>query len=347
MVKSPDTPKKTHRSATMRDVAKLAGVSQPTVSRVLNQTNTTISISEETRSKVMAAVEELDYRPNVLARGLRTQQTQMIAVMIADISNSFYHPIVRGIQDVAREYGYDVMIANSDHIHSNEIHFCEAVSRRPVDGIIMVPIHLTTKDLGDFINRINVPLAVLGQHINHPQIDVVFMHDEKAVYDATRWLIEERQHRRIGFIGVPDDLPPGPRRFQGFMKALDEAGLSIQPQHIVTGDFSMESGRQAAYDLIRAGEPPSVVVALNDLMAIGAILGFQEQGYHVPDDIAVLGFDNIPESEIVRPTLTTIEQDSMDIGRKLATCLFRRIEDPTLPQRWLESPARLIKRDST
>jgi DNA-binding LacI/PurR family transcriptional regulator len=330
----------------MRDVAKLAGVSQPTVSRVLNQTDTTISISEETRSKVMAAVEALNYRPNVLARGLRTQQTQMIAVMIADISNSFYHPIVRGIQDVANKYGYDVMIANSDHLKNREIHFCDAVSRRPVDGVIMVPIHLTTEDLARFINRTSTPLAILGLHIDHPQIDVVYMDDERAVYDATRWLIEERRHERFGFIGVTDDLPPGPRRFRGFMNALEKSQLQIQPQHIVTGDFSLESGRKAAYELIEAGDLPSVVIAMNDLMAIGAILAFQEAGCHVPEDVAVLGFDDISEATIIRPALTTIAQDSMDIGHKLAECLFTRIEDPSIPNRRLESPRQLIIRDS-
>jgi LacI family transcriptional regulator len=154
--------KKLQKPATMRDVAKLAGVSQPTVSRVLNQSETAISISEETRSKVLAAVEHLAYTPNMLARGLRTQQTQMLAVLIADISNSFYHPIARAIQDAAREYNYDVMIANSDHLYDNEKHFCEAVSRRPVDGVIMVPIHLTYDDLDNFITRTNVPVAVLG-----------------------------------------------------------------------------------------------------------------------------------------------------------------------------------------
>jgi len=345
MAKDPDV-KKVHKSVTMRDVARLAGVSQPTVSRVLNQTDTTISISEETRSKVMAAVEALNYRPNVLAQGLRTQKTQMIAVMIADISNSFYHPIVRGIQDVASQYGYDVMIANSDHIREREVHFCDAVSRRPVDGVIMVPIHLTTEDLAKFINRTNTPLAILGLHIDHPQIDVVYMADDIAVYDTTRWLIEERGHQRFGFIGVPDDLPPGPRRFDGFKKALKESNLHIAAEHVVLGDFSLESGRKAAYELMEAGELPSVVVAMNDLMAIGAILTFQERGYCVPDDVAVLGFDNIAESEIIRPALTTIAQDSIDIGHKLAECLFTRIENPALPNRRLESPRRLIIRES-
>ena len=148
--------KKIRKPATMRDVARLAGVSQPTVSRVLNQSDTAISISEETRSKVLAAVDELGYRPNILARGLRTQQTQMLAVLIADISNSFYHPIVRSIQDVARLHNYDVMIANSDHLYEDEMHFCEAVSRRPVDGVIMVPIHLFGEDLDSFATRTKV-----------------------------------------------------------------------------------------------------------------------------------------------------------------------------------------------
>ena len=338
--------KKQQKPPTMRDVAKLAGVSQPTVSRVLNEADTMISISEETRSKVLAAVQELNYRPNVLARGLRTQKTQMIAVMIADISNNFYHRIVRAIQDVATTQCYDVMIANTDHLHTNEINFCEAVSRRPVDGVIMVPIHLTVQDLDDFISRSNTPLTVLGPQINHPHIDVIYGHDELAIYDATRWLITERGHQRLGFIGVPDDLPPGPRRFRGFKRALDESQLKIRPEHIAIGDFTLEGGQRAAHDLLQADTLPSVLVALNDLMAIGAILTLQEAGYRVPEDVAVIGFDDITEANIVRPALTTIAQAPYDIGQKLATCLFERIDNPDLPNRRLESPLKLIIRGS-
>lgn len=334
------------KPATMRDVARLAGVSQPTVSRVLNESNTTISISEETRLKVLAAVRELDYHPNVLARGLRTHKTQMIAVMIADISNNYYHRIVRAIQDVAGQYDYDVMITNSDHIYENEIHFCEAVSRRPVDGVIMVPIHLTEKDIDNFITRSNTPVTVLGQHINHPQVDVIFGDDEAAIYEATRWLITERGHRRFGFIGVPDNLPPGPRRFRGFKRALEDSHLTIAPEHILIGDFTQEGGRQVVEALLQLGEMPSVLVALNDLMAIGAMLRLQEAGFRVPEDVAILGFDDIAEASIVRPALTTIAQASYDIGRKLATCLFERIDNPDLPARRLESPITLVKRGS-
>lgn len=330
----------------MRDVAKLAGVSQPTVSRVLNQTNTAISISDETRIKVMAAIKELNYHPNVLARGLRTQKTQMIAVMVAHISNSFYHPIVAAIQDIATTYEYDVMISNTDHIHRNEIHFCEAVTRRPVDGVIMVPIHLTTADIVDFIASTQTPVAVLGNQIDHPQIDVVHVDDETPLTQTTQWLIRERGHRKFGFINVEDSVPVGPRRFQGFKRALDAEGLCIRPEHIVRGDFTVDSGRRAARELIATGDLPSVVVALNDLMAIGAILAFQEAGLRVPQDVAVVGFDDIPEATLIRPMLTTIAQDSTDIGRKLAECLFRRIDNPALPRAWLSGEAKLIVRDS-
>ncbi len=334
------------RSATMRDVAELAGVSQPTVSRVLNQSNSTISISDETRTRVMAAVAELNYHPNVLARSLRTQKTQMIAVMVAHISNSFYHPIVAAIQDVATSYDYDVMIANTDHIHRNEVHFCEAVTRRPVDGVIMVPIHLRTPDLAEFIARTQTPVAVLGDQIDHPQIDVVHYDDQTSLANATVWLANVRGHRCFGLISVADDIDAGRRRVTAIKRTLAQLGLAIRPEHVAIGDFTIDSGKRAARALLQTGDVPSVVIALNDLMAIGAILAFQEAGLRVPDDVAVMGFDDIPEASIVRPALTTIAQDSVEIGRKLAVSLFRRIENPDLPRSWMSGKTELIVRDS-
>lgn len=330
----------------MRDVAELAGVSQPTVSRVLNQAKTTISISEETRSRVMAAVTELNYHPNVLARSLRTQKTQMIAVMVAHISNSFYHPIVASIQEVATAHNYDVMIANTDHVHRNEVHFCEAVTRRPVDGVIMVPIHLTTEDIVQFITRTQTPVTVLGDQIDHPLIDVVHYDDQTSLVDATLWLVNERGHRRFGIIGVVNDIDVGRRRITAINSALEKVGLTIRPEHIVIGDFTIESGKRAARQLLQTGDLPSAVIALNDLMAIGAILAFQEAGLNVPQDVAVMGFDDIPEASIVRPALTTIAQDSVEIGRKLAESLFRRIANPEMPRSWLSGQTKLIVRDS-
>src|SRR5688572_11321065 len=149
------------RMPTIQDVAKKAGVSHSTVSRVLNDNSTTISISAETRQKILQAVEDLGYQTNMIARSLRTQKTQMIAVMIGDISNAFYHPIVRAIQDVAQSYDYDVLIFNGDHIYKNEQRFLQSLLRRPVDGIVMAPHRLSTADLEDFIQRSRTPMVAI------------------------------------------------------------------------------------------------------------------------------------------------------------------------------------------
>ncbi len=333
---------------TMNDVARLAGVSQPTVSRVLNEDSTTVQISDDTKHRVMKAVEELGYRPNAVARSLRTQRTQTIALMIADISNGFYHVIARAVQDVARKHRYEVLISNSDHTYENEKHFCDIVLARGIDGAIVVPIHLTTEDLNPFVSRSHVPIVALGEQINHPYIDVAYADDERATYEATKWLICECGYKKIGYIGVPDFHPPGPRRLHGFTRAMEEAGLPIDPRWMKKGDFSRESGGRVAEDYLKLDERPSAVVVINDLMAIGAILAFQDAGCAVPDDIAVLGFDDIPEATIVRPTLTTIAQDPYDIGYKLATALFERIENPNfIARRVYECTLNLVERQST
>ncbi|MBC8170768.1 MAG: LacI family DNA-binding transcriptional regulator [Anaerolineae bacterium] len=336
------------RVPTMHDVAALAGVSQPTVSRVLNHNETTVQISEETRQRVLNAVEQLGYRPNVVARSLRTQRTQTVALLIADISNGFYHPIARAVQDIARQHDYEVLISNSDHIYENEKHFCEIVLSRGIDGVMMVPVHLTTEDLDHYVSQTNIPFVVLGEYVDHPDIDVIYVRDEQATYEATQWLIAEHGHRTIGFIGVPDGLPPGPRRWRGFNRAMQEAGLSIDPRFVQQGDFTLESGTRAAHALLEHGELPSALIVGNDLMAIGAILTLQDAGYTIPDDVAIVGFDDIPEATIVRPRLTTIAQDPRDIGQKMATALFERLANPTLGARRLfESPYKLIVRETT
>jgi len=332
----------------MHDVARLAGVSQPTVSRVLNRTETPIPVSEETQKKVLAAVKKLGYRPNMTARSLRTQRTQMIALLIADISNGFYHPIARTVQDVARTHDYDVLIANSDHLYENEKHFCEAVMRRPVDGVIMAPLRLTYEDIDDLITITNTPIAALGQHVDHPSVDVVYADDEKGTYDAVKWLILERGYESIGYLGVPPTFPPGVRRWRGFQRALAEIGMTIDPDFVMEGDFTVDSGERAVRSLLeRKKKLPSVIFAVNDLMAIGAISALQAAGLSVPADVAVMGFDNIREATLITPKLTTVAQYPRDIGQKLAEVLFERIEGraPDVGRR-IEIPLTLIPRES-
>lgn len=344
------TPKKNDEQSgppTMQDVARLAGVSQPTVSRVLNNSQTSIPVSKKTRDKVYAAIKELGYRPNMTARSLRTQRTQMISLLVADITSSFYHLIAQAVQEVARSHDYDMLIANSDHVYENEKRFCEAVIRRPVDGVIMVPQHLTGDDLDELITMTNTPITVLGQHIHHPAVDVVGADDESATFDAISWLITERGHKTIGYIGVAPDYPPSPRRWRGFQRALEAAGIPSEPDFLMQGDWSMESGRHAVEKLLKLDRLPTAIFALNDLMAIGAMLTLQDAGLSVPDDVAIMGFDNMRESAMVRPNLTTIAQYPSEIGQKLAEALFDRIEGRgPETRREITVPLKLIVRGS-
>ncbi len=334
--------------ATMHDVARLAGVSQSTVSRVLSRSTSPIQISPETVQKVLEAVEKLNYRPNLTARSLRGQKTNMIAIMIADISNPMYHSIVRTVQAIARERDYDVLIANTDHLYDYERHFCEAIIRRPVDGVLMVPYHLTNTELEQLTHLTRIPVVVLAWPSYYPQLDTVYGDDLKATYEAVKWLIEVKGHRRIGFIGVSATFPPGPRRRVGFDWALTEALIDVPPEYFQEGDFTIESGQRAMRALLSLPQPPTAVFVCNDLMAVGAIDAAKDLRVRVPEEVAVVGFDNIPATTIIRPRLTTVAQYPNEMGQQMARALFDRIEGVSGDERQVfEIPCHLIEREST
>lgn len=332
---------------TMRDVARLANVSQSTVSRILSHSPSNVPISEDTRQKVMAAIEQLNYHPNQYARSLRGQKSHMISILIADISNPFYHPMVRAVQDVAFQHRYDVMIANSDHTREKELLFCESIIRRPVDGVIMVPYHLNDQDLDDLIARTGVAIGAIGNHIQHPHVDVAFGDDTQASYKAVRWLIEQRGHQRIAMICASSKFPVIVRRHGAFQQAMEEAGLAVPAEYVVEGDWSVESGRRAIHTLLQLSVPPTAVFAASDTMAIGALEAVEEMGYRVPEDVAIVGFDDVPASQWVRPKLTTVAQYPGEMGQRLAEVLFERIEGKAeLPRQTFEIPCRFIERAS-
>lgn len=335
-------------TVTMRDVAKAAGVSQSTVSRVLRGVSEPIAISKETRQRVLEVVERLEYHPNVHAGSLRGQKTRMIAIMIADITNPFYHPIVRAVQDIAYTHGYDVMIANSDHTLEGERHFVQSVMRRPVDGIIVIPWHLSDDDLGELIDRTGAMVAAVGQHVNHPLVDIAFGNDGQAVYDVVSWLHNTKAHSRIGFIGVTCPSPAGERRRKGYERALQHAGLDVHIDYKQFGDWSLESGYHAMKQLLTLPTPPTAVAVGNDMMAIGAMEAVRQNGLRIPDDVAIVGFDDIPAASWVRPRLTTIAQYPKEMGTRLAEMIFQRINgEYSGPSRRFEVPCRFVEREST
>ncbi len=332
---------------TMRDVAKLANVSQSTVSRVLSPTPQAIPIGEETRQRVLDAVATLGYYPNLHAGSLRGQKTRMIAMLIADISNPFYHTMARAVQDVAHAHRYDVMVANSDHDRENELLFCESMIRRPVDGIVAIPYYLTNQEFDRLIKQTGAAISVLGQHIAHPLVDIVRVDDSRPTYDVVSWLIHNRHHTKIALIGVTQQFPVGARRYQTFVQAMTAAGLPIPPDYLQEGDWSVESGERAMQRLLALPEPPTAVFALNDHMAIGAILMARAVGKRVPEDIAVVGFDDIPAASWITPKLTTIAQPASAIGKYLAQAVFARIEGAIDGAgRHVDIPCTFIERDS-
>ena len=333
---------------TMKDVAELANVSQSTVSRVINAKDEPIRIGEETRQRVLDAVEQLSYQPNLHAGSLRGQKTRMVAIMIADIANPFYHPLVRALQDAADAHHYDVMIANSDHLHESERHFVQSVIRRPVDAVLMAPYHLTNDDFDELIDRTGAAVVAVGQHVNHPQVDVAFSDDEQATDDAITWLVEAKGHRQIGFIGVASHNPIEVRRRRGYERAMLRAGLETPPDYWQLGDWSAESGYSAMARLLTLPSPPTAVFVCNDLMAIGALEAVQRKGLRVPEDVAIVGFDDIPAASWVRPRLTTIAQLPAGWVHCWHDAMFERIEGAySGPGRRIEIPLRLVEREST
>lgn len=343
-------PPEIKRKVTMRDVAKAANVSQSTVSRILNPSSSAkseVPISEETKEKVMAVVRELGYQPNQYARSLRGQKNHVIGMLIADISNPFYHPMVRAVQDVASHYHYSVMIANSDHLHEKEQLFCESLLRRPVDGAVLIPYHLTDDDLQNLIARTGMAISAVGNHIQHPNVDVAYADDTKASYEAIHWLIEQRGHQRIAMICADHKFPVIMRRYGAYRRAMEDAGLSVPDEYVVEGDWSPESGRRAIESLLALPEPPTAVFAASDTIAMGALAAAEDMNYRVPEDIAIIGFDDIPASSWVRPQLSTVAQYPAEMGTLLAKALFERIQgEYSGPSRRFEVPCRFLERAS-
>jgi LacI family transcriptional regulator len=340
-------PPKRPQAVTMRDVARKANVSQSTVSRILSSTQSMVPISEETRQKVNAVIDELGYHPNQYARSLRGRNVHMIGMVIADISNPFYHPMIRAVQDVAFQNGYDVMIANSDHTREKEILFCESIVRRPVAGVVIIPYHLNDEDLDQLIQRTGVVVSAVGNHIQHPDIDITFADDAKASYEAVRWLIEKKGHQRIAMICADQSFPVIIRRYGAFRRAMEEANLPVRPEYIVQGDWSVESGQSAIKSLLELPQPPTAVFAASDTIAIGALEAAENMNFRVPEDIAIIGFDNIPAASWVRPRLTTVAQYPEQMGYHLAKTLFQRLQgEYSGPSRRFEVPCHLIERES-
>lgn len=327
--------------STMRDVAKLAGVSSSTVSHVINETR---FVNPETRERVLQAMAELNYQPNRLARSLRNRQTHTFGVLLPNSANPFFAEVLLGVEAACFDHGYNIILGNANDDPERELFYLDVLLSKQVDGIFLVSTGAYHEAL-EMLTRHNAPVVMVDRSPGTRQIDTVFANNEGGGIIATQYLLD-LGHRRIGCITGPSMLTPSADRVTGYRQALESAGLTVDEELIIAGDFQHESGYHAGQQLLGLPDPPTAIFACNDLMAVGVLYAAHEGGLRIPTDISVIGFDDVPLASYTVPRLTTIYQPGQEIGRVAVELLVQRLQDRAAATRHEQLPASLVERDS-
>lgn len=328
---------------TIYDVAREAGVSMATVSRVVNGNP---NVKPLTRKKVLAAIERLGYRPNAVARGLASKKTTTVGVIIPDISSLFFSELARGIEDIATMYKYNIILCNSDQRMEKELQLINTLLEKQVDGLLFMGAEIKEDHL-QALTSTTVPTVLAATRDADNALPSVSIDHFQAGYDATQALID-RGHKRIAMITGPlNDPLSGLMRFEGYKKALIDAGIGLQDELVANGNFFYESGLTQTKEFLKLAVPPTAVFAANDEMAIGAIHAIQDSGLNVPGDIEVIGHDNIRLVEMVRPRLTSVVQPMYDIGAVAMRLLTKYMNNEHVEEHVVLLPHRIEYREST
>ncbi len=328
--------------ATIREVAKSAGVSYATVSHVLNNTR---FVSQETRERVLAAMAQLNFRPNALARSLRQGKTHTIGLVLPDSANPFFAEISRSIEDEAFKKGYNVILCNTELDVQRELFYVDVLSKKQVDGIVFVAAGDQTDSL-DFLRSQSMPVVMVDRDVPKVEVDAVLTDNQLGGYLATHHLIG-LGHRRIACIAGPSNITPSAERIIGYRKALEEAALPYDEKLILRGDYHAESGMQITHVLLKTEPRPTAIFALNDLMALGALRAAAEANCSVPNDLAIVGYDDLELSRFTNPPLTTIAQPKKQIGAEAVSLLAERMSGKSrLPSRLVLPPELIIRRST-
>ncbi len=294
-----------NRRTRINDVAEKAGVSITTVSRVLN--NSPHPVNDKTRLEVMRAAKELDYAPSALAKAMVTQKSFIVGVIVGDNMDPYFAAIVRGVEDSAREMGYMVMVANSDRKPDLEYQYIRTLNEYQVDGIIFAGGGLKNKEYLENVNRTleqfrnrDAPVITLGNHL-FPSYEVV-VDNEKIIYDAAAYLIQQG-HRKIGYITGPENVTTSALRHVGYEKAMLEIG---EKEIVFAGDYMYKSGLLAAERIVTMNDKPTAILASNDRMAIGCIVGLKNNCINIPQDISLISVGGIEVTQFISPPVTSI-----------------------------------------
>lgn len=326
----------------IKDVAREANVSVATVSRVLNNIPL---VNEETKQRVLNAIEETGYKPNAIARSLKMQKTNTFGIMIPDISRADYTQVVRGVEDICNIYDYNIILCNTDSDEKKEETYFNVFYEKQCDGILFVGKSLNENLYNTMVNS-RIPV-VLGA-ISDPQERFVSitMNNIQASYDITQYLITNG-HYKIGFITDEDSTSfVAQERRKGYLRALKENGINFNPEYEFKGRYTIKGGYDLTNKMLSLNDKPTALVTLNDEMALGAIRSIEDFGLRVPEDISVVGFNNFEISEWFRPGITTISYPMYDIGAICARMLIKIINNYQTEKKNIFVPHEIIIRDS-
>lgn len=308
---------------TIRDIAKKVGFSESIVSRALNNNP---QIKESTRELITKTAQEMGYYPNVAARSLVTRRTQTIGVFMASISGMYYSAIIKGMEFVANKAGYTLIFANS----YNNTEYIRFLAEERVDGLII--FNSTVKDRGRLLKLVSleVPFVLVESYLSEPRANCVWVENIHGGYIATKHLIESG-YKQIAFISGNFEFQISLDRLEGYKKALQEANISFRPEFVTTGNYTSEDGYMAMKNLLEYSPSCTAVFAASDDMAFGALKAINEAGLKVPDDIAMVGYDDTEFCEYTNPTLTSVKQPRYAMGEKAMSILVSILKSKQKP----------------
>lgn len=322
------------------DVAKMANVSTATVSRVITNAGT---VKRETADKVLEAIKKLNYQPNMLARHLRRSETNTILVVVPDITNTFFSNVLRGIESVSIEYGYQVLLCDAQNLIERESSFFSNLGQKKADGMILLTARSDQKILEELSE--DHPVVLACEYYEGSKLPTVSIDNISSARKATEYLISLK-HKRIGHISGPMNVVVGRDRLKGFHQAMAQHGLSVDSLLVQEGNFSYESGFNLMMKFLALDHPPTAVFAGNDEMAMGAVKAAKAKGFSVPEDLSVVGFDDIKFASIFEPALTTIAQPAFEMGEKAMQLLLKILNNEELEKNQFMLADKLIVRDS-
>ncbi|MBA7586066.1 Ribose operon repressor [subsurface metagenome] len=305
---------------TLKMVAERAGVSVNTASRAINNKS---DINEETKKRVLKVAQELGYVRNATAVALRTKKTGTLGVVIADNRNPFYAEVLNGIEEAAREKNYHIILANTQRDYQKEEEAINLLLAKRVDGLLITPVQDRNDDIKKLIEA-NIPFVIVGRDFKNIEVDAVYNDEVKGGFFATEYLIK-KGHKRIAFINGFLHKSPAQGRLEGYKKALKEHGIPLDDMMVSVGDIDVEDGYERTKQMLEKNLDFTAIFAYNDMMAFGAMQAIKEKDLRIPEDIGLVGYDDIPFSSLMNPSLTTIRLKKQDLGIESVELLLSRI----------------------